>query len=148
MTTRLNVLVVDDCPMNTLIVQELLEDDFAVQIVGTGVDALRHARNVPPDLVLLDVMLPDMSGYDVCAALRATPRLGQVPIVMLSGCSDPAEIARGLAAGATAYLTKPFRPKQLTSLVGELLTKPRSADGVETALAGNLPGRRGGCGGA
>jgi CheY-like chemotaxis protein len=82
-----------------------------------GETALAHAEAMRPELIFLDVNLPDMSGLEVCARLRNDPRFAATKIVMLTAAAQESDIARGLAAGANHYLTKPFSPVRLISLV-------------------------------
>jgi putative two-component system response regulator len=88
---------------------------------GDGQTALRLAREMRPDLILLDINMPGLSGIDCCRALRAEPETRDVPIVLLTSYGEPEMIRRGLDAGATRYITKPFRPRQLIELIEEFL---------------------------
>jgi CheY-like chemotaxis protein len=118
----LTILTADDEPHIIELVRVTLEDD-RVRIVEAidGIGALDAAELYAPDLILLDVHLPDVSGLEVCRRLRGDPRLRCTPIVMLTAAAQQADVARGLAAGATDYLTKPFSPIRLLSLVERLL---------------------------
>ena len=116
------VLIVDDEPHIVDLVRVTLEDDrLCVLAAADGAAALATAEHERPDLVLLDVNLPDMSGLEVCRRLRARAALAHARIVMLTAAAQQADVARGLAAGADLYLTKPFSPVRLLSLVEELL---------------------------
>jgi two-component system, OmpR family, phosphate regulon response regulator PhoB len=116
------VLVVDDEPHVVELVRVTLEDD-RVRVVeaADGGQALTVAAEARPELILLDVNLPDVSGLEVCRRLRADAALAGSCIVMLTAAAQRGDVARGLAAGADHYLTKPFSPVGLLSLVGELL---------------------------
>jgi CheY-like chemotaxis protein len=116
------ILVADDEPHIIELVRVTLEDD-RVRVVEAvdGIGALDAAELYAPDLILLDVNLPDVSGLDVCCRLRVDARLRHIPVVMLTAAAQQADVARGLAAGATEYLTKPFSPIRLLSLVERLL---------------------------
>ena len=116
------ILIVDDEPHIVELVRVTLEEP-AVRIVEAldGESALAQAETFEPDLILLDVHLPDMSGLDVCRALRQMAPSSRTTIVMLTAASQVDDIARGFAAGATQYLTKPFSPLHLLSLVERLL---------------------------
>ena len=116
------ILIVDDEPHIVELVRVTLEEP-AVRIVEAldGETALAQAETFEPDLILLDVHLPDMSGLDVCRALRRMEQFSRTTIVMLTAASQVDDIARGFAAGATQYLTKPFSPLHLLSLVERLL---------------------------
>jgi two-component system alkaline phosphatase synthesis response regulator PhoP len=116
------VLIVDDEPNIIELVRITLEDDrVRVVTAEAGAEALTLAEVERPELVLLDVNLPDLSGLEVCRRLRDDPRLGDTRIVMLTAAAQRAEVERGLAAGADEYLTKPFSPVRLLSLVEQLV---------------------------
>jgi DNA-binding response OmpR family regulator len=116
------ILVADDEVPIVELVRFTLEDD-QVQVVGAfdGVAALELARALRPDLVLLDVQMPHLSGLEVCRRLRETPESAQTRIVMLSAAAQADDRARGMAAGADEYLTKPFSPLALLTLVRSLV---------------------------
>ena len=120
----LSVLIADDEPHVVELVRVTLEDErVRVFEADTGTTALAVADTVAIDLVFLDVHLPDVSGLDVCRALRANARLAGVRIVMLTAAAQQDDVARGLEAGADDYLTKPFSPVRLLSLVDRLLPR-------------------------
>ncbi len=117
------ILIADDEPHIVELVRLTLEDE-RVRVIEArdGASAVASAEAQSPDLILLDVNLPDVSGFEVCARLRT--RQGASPkIVMLTAAAQEADVARGLAAGADQYLTKPFSPVRLLSLVETLLPK-------------------------
>ena len=120
----LSVLIADDEPHVVELVRVTLEDD-RVQVfeAGDGQTALAVAEALAIDLVFLDVHLPDLSGLDVCRALRANPRVAAARIVMLTAAAQQEDVVRGLAAGADDYLTKPFSPVHLLSLVDRLMPR-------------------------
>ncbi|HEX3178407.1 MAG TPA: response regulator [Methylomirabilota bacterium] len=122
----LTVLVADDEPHVVELVRVTLEDE-RVRVVDAADarGAVAQAEAIEPDLILLDVQLPDRSGLDVCRVLRRHPRLASTRIVMLTASAQRDDIARGFSAGATGYLTKPFSPVRLLTLVERLL--PRRA---------------------
>jgi len=118
----LTILITDDEPHVVELVRVTLEDE-RVRVVeaADGVTALALAEELEPELIFLDVNLPDLSGIEVCRRLRRHPRLSGASIVMLTAAAQQEDISRGLAAGATQYLTKPFSPVRLLSLVEGLL---------------------------
>jgi len=118
----LSVLIADDEPHVVELVRVTLEDE-RVRVVEApdGATALALADELEPELIFLDVNLPDLSGIEVCRQLRRHPRLASSSIVMLTAAAQRDDISRGLAAGATQYLTKPFSPVRLLSLVEGLL---------------------------
>jgi two-component system phosphate regulon response regulator PhoB len=120
----LTILIADDEAHIVELVRITLEDD-RVRVVeaSDGAAALRLAEEFEPELIFLDVNLPDMSGLEVCRRLRRQARLSGVPIVLLSAAAQQEDIARGLTAGANHYLTKPFSPVRLLTLVEGLMPR-------------------------
>ena len=118
----LTILIAEDEPNVVELVRVTLEDQ-RVRVVeaSDGGSALELAARVQPDLILLDVGLPDMSGLEVCRRLRRNPATASTQVVMLTAAAQQDDVARGLAAGASLYLTKPFSPVRLLSLVEQLL---------------------------
>lgn len=116
------ILIVDDEP-NIVISLEFLmkKEGFEIAVAADGDEALAKVGSFAPDLVLLDVMMPKKSGYEVCEALRADPARAGLKIVMLTAKGRDTEVAKGLAIGADAYVTKPFSTKDLVARVRELL---------------------------
>lgn len=116
------VLIVDDEP-NILISLEFLmkREGYEVQVARDGEEGLALAGSWRPDVVLLDVMMPRKSGFDVCQAIRADAALADMRIVMLTAKGRDTDVAKGLALGADAYLTKPFSTQELVRRVRELL---------------------------
>jgi len=118
----MTVLIVDDEPNIVDLVRMTLEDSrLRVMAAGDGEGALTLAHTAGPDLILLDVNLPDMSGVEVCERLRRDARFAETKIVMLTAAAQESDVAVGLAAGADHYLTKPFSPVRLLSIVESLL---------------------------
>ena len=115
------VLIVDDEPNIVQLVRITLEmASVRVLEAADGASALDQALAERPDLVLLDVDLPDLSGLEVCRRLKGEERMANTKIVMLTAAAQQDDVARGLAAGADQYLTKPFSPVRLLSLVEQL----------------------------
>jgi DNA-binding response OmpR family regulator len=116
------ILIVDDEP-NIVISLEFLmkKEGFDVAVAGDGEEALAKVAAFGPDLVLLDVMMPKKSGFEVCEALRADPARGGLLIVMLTAKGRDTEVAKGIALGADAYVTKPFSTKELVAKVKGML---------------------------
>lgn len=117
----LTVLIADDESSVIELVRVTLQDE-RVRVVGAadGVAALALAAALVPDLLLLDVNMPGHDGVEVCRRLRADARFARTPIVMLTAATRPDDVRRGLEAGATEYLTKPFSPVRLLTLVDAL----------------------------
>lgn len=116
------ILIVDDEP-NIVISLEFLmkKEGFEVAVANDGEEALAKAASFAPDLMLLDVMMPKKSGFEVCEALRADPARAGLQIVMLTAKGRDTEVAKGIALGADAYVTKPFSTKDLVAKVKEML---------------------------
>ena len=116
------ILIVDDEP-NIVISLEFLmkKEGFEVAVANDGDEALAMVASFNPDMLLLDVMMPKKSGFEVCEALRADPERAGLKIVMLTAKGRDTEMAKGLAIGADAYVTKPFSTKELVDKVKEML---------------------------
>ena len=118
------VLIIEDsADIAELIKHYLDRAGYDTLVHGSGRDGLVAARQSPPDLVILDVMLPGMDGMQVCQALRAEPTTSTLPILMLTARGEEADRVRGLELGADDYVTKPFSPKELVARVGALLRR-------------------------
>jgi two-component system, OmpR family, phosphate regulon response regulator PhoB len=128
------ILVVDDEPdLLELVRVNLSQAGFEVETAETGRQALERARRATPDLLILDLMLPDLSGTEVCRHLRADPSLGEIPIIMLTARADEVDRVVGLEIGADDYVTKPFSPRELTLRVRAVLRRrqPTSSSGSQ-----------------
>jgi two-component system, OmpR family, alkaline phosphatase synthesis response regulator PhoP len=120
MTRR--ILIVDDEPNIVLSLEFLMQQSgFEVAVARDGEEALAQMTAFRPDLVLLDIMLPKLNGYEVCQKLRQDPDWAGVKVVMLSAKGRELEVSKGLALGADAYVTKPFSTRELIDLVRRLL---------------------------
>ncbi len=105
------VLVVDDATANLQVVHSLLKDDFKIRVATSGAKALALVKDKPqPDLILLDVAMPEMDGYEVCAILKATPESRDIPVIFLTGKTETDDETKGFEAGAVDYIHKPFSP--------------------------------------
>jgi DNA-binding response OmpR family regulator len=122
MNSRPRVLIVDDEPNIVLSLQFLLSrEGYEIDIARDGESALEIAARNPPDLVVLDLMLPGLDGYEVCRRLRAAPATAAAKIVVVTARAREAERVRGLEEGADAYVTKPFSTRELIATVGRFL---------------------------
>ena len=120
------ILIVDDTPTNIAVVSGLLKDSFQTKVATNGEKALAIATGAEkPDLILLDVMMPGMDGYELTRALRADPRYREVPIVMVTSKDARIDTLRGYDAGADAYLTKPADADELIRTLDRLLSAKR-----------------------
>lgn len=145
--TAAHVLVVDDDPNVAEVITRYLErEGFRVDTLGNGQEAIRRVIVNPPDLLVLDLMLPGMDGLEVCRQLRA---LEPVPVIMLTAKGDETDRIIGLDLGADDYITKPFSPRELTSRVKAVLRRvnaPLPPSGLPSVLAAgaievNVPAR-------
>lgn len=128
------VVADDEADIRRLIVFTLKRRGYAVLEASAGDDALVMIRAERPDLAVLDVMMPGLSGLEVAAALATEPATATIPIVMLSAKGQAAEVQAGLASGARAYLVKPFSTQELAERVAEFLASPtRQGDPVADA---------------
>jgi DNA-binding response OmpR family regulator len=116
------ILIADDEP-NIVVSLEFLmkQKGYVVKVANTGEDAFAAIGDFGPDLILLDVMMPRMSGYDLCQRVRENPAWQSIKIIMLSAKGRDIEVTKGMAVGADAYVTKPFSTKDLIAKVQELL---------------------------
>jgi DNA-binding response OmpR family regulator len=117
--------VEDDERIRTAVKMALEDEGWVVDESGTGEDALEKFTAEPADVVLIDIMLPGIDGFEVCRSIR---RASDVPIVMVTARADTHDVVAGLEAGADDYLTKPFAPKELSARIRALLRRARSAD--------------------
>jgi DNA-binding response OmpR family regulator len=118
----IEILIVDDEPSIVVPIQFLMEQQgYNVLVAENGESALDIIYKYKPDLILLDIMLPRIDGYEVCEIVRLDPRYRDIKIIFLTAKGREVEIAKGLALGADAYITKPFSNTELVSKVKELL---------------------------
>ena len=140
------LIVEDDEDIAELLEYNLQRQGFRPSCAATGEDGLREARDAAPDLILLDLMLPGLSGLEVCRALKAAPATAGIPVIMLTAKGEEEDIVAGFNAGADDYVTKPFRPKVLVARVQAVLRRGATGrrQGDEPTVIGPLrihPGR-------
>jgi DNA-binding response OmpR family regulator len=117
------VLIVDDEPNIVAALEFLLEKQgYQVRVAANGEEALGQLDAFRPDLVLLDVMVPKLSGYEVCQRMRAEPKWRNIKVVMLSARGREVEISKGMSLGADLYVTKPFSSADLVATIRDLLS--------------------------
>jgi two-component system, OmpR family, alkaline phosphatase synthesis response regulator PhoP len=118
------ILIADDEPNIVISLEFLMQrNGYEVKTAGDGEAAFRLVNEFRPDLVLLDIMLPLKSGYEVCQKIRENPDLGGMKVVMITAKGRDIEVAKGLALGADAYITKPFSTQDLLDQVKRLLSE-------------------------
>ncbi len=126
---KATVLVVDDTPDNLALMNGLLKDDYKVKIANSGEKALKIATSdSPPDLILLDIMMPGMDGYDVCQRLKHNPETMNIPVIFLTAKTEAEDEKRGLELGAVDYITKPISPPIVMARVKNHLALKAMAD--------------------
>lgn len=119
-----HILVVDDNDLNLVLLAKILElEGYQVTMAHSGLEAIQSAEQKMPDLALLDVMMPEMNGYELCQKMRQPPFSMEMPIVMLTAMSSDGERAQALEAGANDIWSKPFDMEIFRRRIGELLKK-------------------------
>ena len=133
------VLIVEDEPdIRELVVHHLKREGYQVSAASSGEEALRQVQAAPPDLIILDLMVPAMDGLEVCRRLRQDPATASLPIVMLTAKGDEIDRVLGLEIGADDYVVKPFSPKELLARVRAVLRRSGSAPGAAPLRLGAL----------
>jgi sigma-B regulation protein RsbU (phosphoserine phosphatase) len=132
------VLIVDDLKANVEVLIHNLRDEYKLSFALDGEGALRSVEKNPPDLVLLDIMMPGMDGYDVCRRLRASPQTREIPVMFLSALEDVQNKTLGFEAGGNDYLTKPFEIQEVKARVRSLLKAKAYSDAVKEKVASEL----------
>jgi DNA-binding response OmpR family regulator len=131
-TVGTSILTVEDDERIRTAVKMALEDEgWSVEEAETGEDALNAFQRQPSDVVLIDIMLPGIDGFEVCRSIR---RASDVPIIMVTARADTHDVVAGLEAGADDYLTKPFAPKELSARIRAMLRRVRTSDTASTHL--------------
>lgn len=117
MQIKKRVLAVDDSDLNLDVIKEILDDEYELKMARTGKVALDVAVDFQPDIVLLDIMMPGMNGYEVCQQMRANPALRHTRIIMVSAKAMTSERIEGYQAGANVYIAKPFDENELLTKI-------------------------------
>ena len=129
------ILAVDDTPENLDVVKGILADDYTVKAAINGQMALKIIEKAPPDLILLDIMMPGMSGYEVCERLKADPDTRDIPVIFLTAMEQTTDEAKGFELGAADYITKPVNPPILEARVKTHLALKFAMDELQSAYA-------------
>jgi phosphoserine phosphatase RsbU/P len=132
------ILVVDDVKANVDVLVEALKNDYKLSVALDGESALKIASRTSPDLILLDIMMPGIDGYEVCRRLRASKETREIPVMFLSSLEDVADKARGFEVGGNDYLTKPFEILEVKARVRSLVKAKAYADAVKEAMERDL----------
>ena len=124
MTDQKVLMVVDDTPANIHVVKGIVGDRYKLKVATSGEKALIVVGKPPaPDVILLDVMMPEMDGYEVCRRLKADAATAGIPVLFVSGHTDDDEIERGLGLGAVGFLSKPLDPEALLTAIADALSE-------------------------
>ena len=144
---KARILIVDDQPTNAKVLASGLKDDYTIQVANSGGKALEIASSdFPPDIILLDIMMPDIDGYEVCRSLKQNPETSDIPVIFVSALDDNSDEEKGLSLGAVDYITKPFhmpivktrvRNHLMLKLKADLLENMSHMDGLT-----HIPNRR------
>jgi DNA-binding response OmpR family regulator len=121
------LLAEDDADIRLLVTFKLKKAGHQVRAFGDGPSALAAARENPPDLAVLDIMMPGMSGLEVCRELRKDPATAKIPVIILTALAQEADIAAGFAAGAADYIVKPFSPRDFALRVQAVLARAQAS---------------------
>jgi sigma-B regulation protein RsbU (phosphoserine phosphatase) len=132
------VLIVDDVKANVDVLVQALRGEYQLGVALDGASALRSIEKTPPDLVLLDIQMPGIDGYEVCRRLRASEATREIPVMFLSSLEQAADKAHGFEVGGNDYLTKPFEMLEVKARVRSLLRAKAYADAVREAMARDL----------
>ena len=132
------ILIVDDVKANVDVLVEALKDDYKLSVALDGEGALRSVSKTAPDLILLDIMMPGIDGYEVCRRLRASPATNEIPVMFLSSLEDVADKAQGFEVGGNDYLTKPFEILEVKARVRSLVKAKAYSDAVKAAMDRDL----------
>ena len=130
-TTRPRILVIDDTPENLKLLIAALKIDFDLQMSTSGAQGLAYASQAAPDLILLDVIMPEMDGYETCRRLKAAPELKNIPVIFITVLAEPDEESAGLGLGAADYITKPVNVEIARKRIGNLLEREQLRKEVE-----------------
>jgi DNA-binding response OmpR family regulator len=137
------VLIVEDSATQALQLQSLLEENgFEVVVANNGAAAICCMDELVPDLVISDIVMPEMDGYELCRKIKADEKLKGIPVLLLTQLTEPEDIVKGLESGADNFVTKPYNPKLLLSRIQYILinysirTRPRTEMGIEVFFAG------------
>ncbi len=108
------ILIIDDEPVNIKVLSQILKTDYLVSFAINGRDAIALIDSgIKPDIILLDIMMPEMNGYEVCSRIKEKPETADIPIIFISAIAVNEEIQKGLSLGAVDYIQKPFHPDSL-----------------------------------
>ncbi|MFG6417180.1 HD-GYP domain-containing protein [Roseateles sp. DC23W] len=143
--SQATILVVDDTPANLTLMAQVLKPEYRVQLAVSGIKALEICQRQPPDLIVLDVMMPELDGYEVCRRLKANPATRRVPVIFLTALTRPEDESNGFEAGGADFIHKPFNPATVLARVRTHLQLKLAEDQLlshNAQLSGELAARR------
>jgi putative two-component system response regulator len=111
------ILVVDDAPENLMVMESILSEDYSLKLFNDSSEALEYAFANPPDLILLDIMMPKIDGFEICRRLKANPKLSDVPVIFITSKTDIEDEERGFSVGASDFIHKPISAPIVTARV-------------------------------
>lgn len=129
--TKQSILIVDDTEINLDMLLAILSDDYTVRVATDGASALRSVKKTPPDIILLDVIMPGMNGFEICRDLKADAGTQNIPVIFVTSLSQEMDEAHGLNLGAVDYITKPFNPAIVRARIQSHLELKRYRDHLE-----------------
>ena len=115
------IMVVDDDPVDRILLRKVLSKSYIIAEASSGEEAVNLTRSDKPDLVLMDVMMPTIDGYNACFMIKRDPLTAEIPVVMLTGLKYELNVRLAERVGATGYLTKPFNPQDLLDIIDQFL---------------------------
>jgi putative two-component system response regulator len=125
------ILVADDMSTNRILVKRVFDEEYEIVEAGNGREVIQLLSSQPFDAVLLDIMMPEMDGLQVCEHIRKDPELALLPVILVTGLGSPEDVAKGMAAGATDYITKPFNIVELRARVRAMVERKRLTDRLD-----------------
>jgi two-component system sensor histidine kinase/response regulator len=139
-----NILLVDDTPSNLQLLLQLLKDrGYRIRVATSGKLALQAVQHEPPDLILLDVNMPELNGYEVCERLKADPAWAEIPVIFISAMSETLDKVRAFGAGGVDYVTKPFQFEEVEARVATHLELRRQKRELQASQLCPAPGTGG-----
>ncbi|MEH0018719.1 MAG: response regulator [Desulfobacter sp.] len=136
MDKAFRILIVDDETLNIRILTEFLQDDYKIMAAKTGEQALKAVTSpTPPDLILLDIIMPGMDGYEICSRIKAEEKTAHIPVIFVTAVSEAMDAAKAFELGAVDYVTKPFNPVTVKARVNTHVKLNTTMRELETALA-------------
>ena len=135
MDRKNRMLIVDDDQLNVSVLTEILKNDYKIMTAESGDEALKAVTGAhPPDLILLDILMPDMDGYQVCRLIKADPKTAHIPIVFVTAVSEAMDAAKAFEIGAVDYVTKPFNPITVKARINTHIKLSTTMQELENAL--------------